>query len=72
MVWVVAEATGSRMPIDAEPAAGGNLRLRAGDPPTVAVVGPTIDLLDPDDDGTRYLSHFATCPHADEHRRRHT
>lgn len=70
IVWAVTEATGARIPIDAEPAPDGNLRVRPGEPPKAAVVGATIDLLDPEDDGTRYLSHFVTCPNADEHRRR--
>jgi len=50
------------MPLDAEPVAGGNVKLTAGDPPLAHVVGATIDLLDPDDDGVRYMPHHATCP----------
>jgi len=67
IVWANSER-GNRMPIDAHPVAGGNLRVIRHPIPTVLVVGPTIDLFDPDDDGTRYVAHFTTCPDADEHR----
>lgn len=83
IVWTVSEATGKRSPIDAEPVPNGNLRIveqppgpaRPGGhvdrlPPTIRVAGATVDLLDPTDDGVRYVSHFATCPQAAEHRRR--
>ena len=73
-MWTVSVATGKRMPLDPVPVPGGNVRLlpaeHLGAPPRSAVVGPAIDLFDDQDDGTRYVSHFATCPNADEHRRR--
>lgn len=57
---------GSAMPINAAPADGGNLILERRSAALVArVVGP-MDL----EDGDRYVSHFATCPHAAERRRR--
>jgi hypothetical protein len=55
---------GKRMPIDATAAVGGNVRL---DERGVAhVVGATIDLFDPTDDGERWMPHFATYPYAGE------
>lgn len=50
--------TGLRIPIDVQPVADGNIRV-IGD--VAHVVGATIDLLDPSDDGTRYVSHFVSC-----------
>lgn len=74
IVWTVDRTTGRRAPIDRDPVAGGNVRLLEprvpGGPPVSAVVGAGIDLFDDTDDGTRHVSHFATCPHAAEHRRR--
>lgn len=64
--------TGKPMPIDALPVTDGNIRLeqRARPmPPLAYVCGATLDML-ADDDGTRYKAHFATCPNADEWRRR--
>lgn len=57
---------GERMPIDAEPVAGGNVRIIDG---TAHVIGCTIDLFDATDDGIRYVPHFATCPDAKEWKR---
>ena len=62
------------MPCDAHPVVGGNVRIlppsRPSEPPRVTVGGNgAIDLFDPDDDGVRYVSHFATCVDADEWRR---
>lgn len=68
--WAISAVTGSRMPIDPEPAIGGNIRLTDDTPAKASVVGAAIDLFDPTDDGTRYVSHFATCPTGDSHRRR--
>ena len=62
---------GNNMPVDAEPAPGGNLRLDfAESPPRAKVVGTSIDLLDPTDDGARRYAHHATCPQASERRRK--
>jgi hypothetical protein len=49
---------GNLMPVDAEPVEGGNLVVVNG-------VALTAGMLD---EGPRYVSHFATCPDADEHR----
>lgn len=63
--WCITPA-GERLPVDAEPVAGGNIRLRTNAVPWLAeTVGSTIDLFDPTDDGMRHVAHFATCPDAD-------
>lgn len=59
-------ANGERMPVDTQPVADGNLRIING---RAIVTGATIDLLDPTDDGTRYVSHFASCPESREWRK---
>lgn len=65
--WAITERSGKRIPVDAEPVAeGGNLLLTTDDPPIARVV--SVDQL-VIDDGVRFVSHFATCPNADAHRR---
>lgn len=74
--WVVTEATGSPMPIDAEPVEGGNLiKLDSTLDDGTAIVhyltkaeraGETLFAIPTD----RYVSHFATCPNAKRFRRR--
>ena len=68
--WAVTE-NGRLMPLDREPDDAGEWRLaaaaHAGDAPRVVHV--------PDDargvlTGSLYAAHWATCPYADEHRRR--
>ncbi len=63
IVWCVSEATGNRMPVDADPVAGGNLRMTRNPIPSVHVE-PQLSLFDDDDDQLRYVSHFVTCPDA--------
>lgn len=66
---------GELMPIDADPVPDGNVVLTGrqvesrtgGYVPESKVEAATITLFD--DGATRYLSHFATCPHAGEWRR---
>lgn len=64
--WVETEK-GKLMPIDPEPSAAGTILLRPQiDRKTLAIVGvPTEAFLGE----PRYVSHFATCPDADRHRR---
>lgn len=66
VIWATT-AAGKAMPVDAEPRSDGNLDLIEGDPvPQVRVIPahtPTMT-------GLRYVSHFATCSHAAEHRKR--
>lgn len=66
--WCVSEH-GKPMPVDHDPVSDGNLRLLPGSPQPVALVRPQRELLDPGDDGVRYVSHFATCPNSAEHRK---
>jgi hypothetical protein len=61
---------GKHIPVDAQPAAGGNIRLIVGQHGVTAhVVGPVIDLFDQDDTGERHLPHHATCVDASEWRK---
>ena len=60
--WVTTEH-GRAMPIDVKPNQLGNVAFKPN-----GVVRVTHD--PPADDELRYLSHFATCPHAREHRDR--
>lgn len=71
IVWCTTYETGARMPVDPDPVIGGNVRILDPDrnPPLAKVTGAAIDLFDERDDGTRYVSHFVTCPNAAEHRR---
>lgn len=63
-------ASGKLIPIDAEPVDGGNVhvvtRRADGTPATIRVA--TQDELGIHPDKSTYVSHFATCPSANEHR----
>lgn len=65
--WAVT-AGGKRIPIDRDMVVGGNLRLkrRSATSPPLAVIVPKADRIDGE---WLYVSHFATCPYADQHRR---
>lgn len=78
IVWTITEH-GKKMPVDLEPVDRSTghglfvlrpryLRQRRGDdaPKAIAV---TLGFFDGHDEPA-YVSHFATCPHADQHRRR--
>jgi hypothetical protein len=54
------------MPLDPEPTPTGNVIYTDEADRRVKVVGTADDLFATD----RYVSHFATCPHAEEHRQR--
>lgn len=77
IIWCVTD-NDKRIPVDAHPAAGGNIRLHPGagripapgQPPIARVVGTTIDLTDDTDDGTRYYPHHATCPEGPQWKRK--
>jgi hypothetical protein len=62
--WAVSMSTGRRMPIDAEPTPDGNVLLHPGGGATVLAAGVPVPV-----GRSRYTSHFATCPHANTHRR---
>jgi hypothetical protein len=72
VIWT-RTAAGKAMPVDAEPVDGGNVLLSRGPAdvgiPTATVVGKRVQPSIFGDDSPRYTSHFATCPHADTHRR---
>lgn len=63
-VYWVLTGSGALMPVDVDPVDGGNVRFVAQD--LVEVVGPLEAELG---DRPLFVSHFATCPNADEHRR---
>lgn len=66
VVWCVT-AGGKAMPVDVEPVEDGNVVLEDDGDLVATVVPPGQGLLG--DERPRYVSHFATCPNADEHRR---
>lgn len=61
IVWAKTRS-GKAIPVNVDPSPSGNLALRDG----VAVVVTAIDGMNAPH---RYLSHFATCPHAGQWRR---
>lgn len=72
-MWVVVDKTGKSMPVDADPVDNGNIELtgktratsQGGQAPECRYVAQGSLLTEAD----RYVSHFATCPDADHHRR---
>ena len=65
--WAVSDASGKRMPIDAEPVPAGNLAVRLDEGVLRARSAPADAKLSAGE--KRGVSHFATCPDADQHRR---
>jgi hypothetical protein len=68
MLWAVT-AKGKRIPLDALAVPDGNVVLEEqgpGRPPLAVVLPNGTDPLMTETE--RYVSHFATCPRADEHR----
>jgi hypothetical protein len=55
--------TGKNIPVDLVPVPGGNIEIQVVKGKQVVVVHES------NPDITRYVSHFATCPNAKEHRR---
>lgn len=64
ILWAVTEK-GRRIPLDPEPRADGNLVLHVQ-----AMGSPLAVFAGSGHVGIRYVSHFATCAHAAQHRRR--
>jgi hypothetical protein len=60
IIWVVMYPSGARMPLDAKPI-GGLIKIELGFPDTGHARGKDSEPL--------YLSHFATCPNAAQHRK---
>jgi hypothetical protein len=64
IVWAKTP-TGKSMPVDFEPASGGNVILDEGPEGLLAVLCHESAVVDK----PRHKAHFATCPQAAEHRR---
>lgn len=68
-IFMAITGNSKRIPIDWEPAADGNLEIIDGAGLPFARYAGQDDLFgDTLADGSRYKSHFATCPNADDHR----
>lgn len=65
--WVIMES-GRRNPLDAEPTDRGNVALEAGGQRGIVLAGDELARARAHGEPL-YLSHFATCPFADQHRR---
>lgn len=74
--WAVTEK-GKRMPVDAEPVEGGTILLQhfhVGEPPVAHVTTAderdelAVQARNRGDTLRLFVSHFATCPNADQHR----
>ena len=57
--WVVMAKTGKRMPVNVVPAANG----------TIVIGADGLGYVDTNPGRAKFLSHFATCPNAQQHRR---
>ncbi len=69
ILWATT-TTGKAMPIDVVPAVDGNVRLAKGGAPSGGLLAEVLTTEQRADyRGTLYVSHFATCAHAKEHRR---
>ncbi len=66
--WLVTHL-GRAMPVDADPVHTGNIVIESDDTTAGVHVRPHDPLLD-DPGITRWVSHFATCPNAEQHRRK--
>lgn len=67
VTWAITDL-GNRIPLDLTPVADGNIVVIGHQAGTTVVRVVTID--EPAPAGApRYVSHFATCPNADAHRR---
>lgn len=68
ILWAIVEKSGKRIPLDPEPTFLGNL----------AIIDPNASTINVEyvmaggglfEERPLYVSHFVTCPHADQHRR---
>ena len=69
MIWLRIRPAGRSMPIDAEPAPDGNVSANLTAGTGVVLSGALLEAVRSTDEPL-YLSHFATCPHAGEWRRK--
>lgn len=70
ILWV-STPRGKAAPLDAEPNDSGNIVLEKPADPREPILGRWLKVSEPRPEGQpRYLSHFATCPDAQSHRRK--
>ena len=76
-IWWAHTTAGRLIPVDSEPTPGGNVvatgRQTIHDTSGNPVTRPEVRVEEPGmfpDDRLRYVAHFATCPNADEWRKR--
>lgn len=69
ILWVVNEASGRRMPLDAHPVETGQFAKSHVSQSGDKVVRHVPEPLRANYPGKLYETHFATCPNADSHRR---
>lgn len=73
LVWIKMKATGKAMPCDAQKISYSEILVPGtkGAMTLVTEEGKVVQtVFDPDGDKIGYISHFATCPAANEHRKR--
>lgn len=63
MIWAVTAKNGKPIPLDASPVPHGNVELEDGRAIYVRPNSPNLFGV------PRFVSHFATCPHARQHRK---
>lgn len=64
VLWAITQK-GARIPVDPEPVPNGNIELR--DDGNGEIRSTTVK---PDPSVRKYVAHFATCPNANNHRRK--
>lgn len=67
IVWAVVDASGKRIPLDPLPIDNGNIAYLSSDTDHVEYVMPGGGLFE---ERMLFVSHFATCPNADQFRKR--
>jgi hypothetical protein len=70
MAWVVTAAKGNRMPLDPDPVDDGNVWIIEHPEHASPVVGVALHHDDIPADIVTYVSHFVTCPFANQHRKK--
>lgn len=70
ITWTTNVVTGKRMPVDPTPTEAGNIILLSGNDGPESRVLTKAELEARPTSAGLYVSHFATCASADQHRRR--
>lgn len=70
MVWTITAAKGRRMPLDPDPVPDGNVWIVEEPEHHPPVVGVALQRSDIPADVETYVSHFVSCPAADQFRKR--